>query len=66
MIQGILCAADATIESPERGPNGEYSVTGNMVTHKCRSSETLYGLIEKSGDRPPSRQDHRQDSDNEK
>ena len=64
--QGILCAADATLESPEEGPNGTLSVTGNMVTHTCRSSERLYRLIEKSGPQPPSRQDQHQDSEEEK
>ena len=64
--QGILCAADATLESPEEGPNGTLSVTGNMVNHTCRSSERLYGLIGKSGPQPPSRQDHHQEPDEEK
>ena len=42
--QGILCAADSTIESPRKNGDGRTIVDGNATEHKCRNSRELYEI----------------------
>ncbi|KAF1992170.1 hypothetical protein K402DRAFT_128 [Aulographum hederae CBS 113979] len=44
LMQGILCAADGTIEGAHDGPNGALRIDGYGVTHQCHSSNKLFEM----------------------
>lgn len=58
LMQGILCAADDTIEHAHEDDDGRMAVDGYQVTHECRSAdriwETVMGSEREPGWRPAS------------
>ncbi|CAG8955464.1 hypothetical protein HYFRA_00010330 [Hymenoscyphus fraxineus] len=47
--QGILCAADSTVETPEKDEHGKEIIAGKLVAHQCRNARPLYELSAGSG-----------------
>jgi hypothetical protein len=44
LMQGILCAADDTIEFGHEDAEGRRVVDGYVVTHQCRSADSIWEM----------------------